>query len=238
MTSTAAPGRLVRMARGRNRPGCLILPGAGGGLTPYLRLASVLGGSCSVDFVRPLGLMPGEEPETTVAEMAASVRDAVDEAGAVPRLVVGWSLGGVVAWELCVRLAEDGHRPGLVIVDSSPLPRAPGPGEDERIRDRMVAGLGLKADPETVGRLVRTFAAQAAALGSYAAASAYPGRVLLLVCSPIQADGREAAVRRWRELAPNLDVVRLNAGHYDVFEPANLPQVATAIHQFQNQDGR
>ncbi|MFD4658722.1 alpha/beta fold hydrolase [Kitasatospora sp. NPDC058444] len=238
MTAAAAPGRLIRMARGKDRPRCLILPGAGGGLTPYLQLSSALGGTHSVDFVRPLGLMPDEEPETTVAQMAASVLGIVEGAAAVPQLVVGWSLGGVVAWELCVRLAEDGHRPDLVIVDSSPLPRVPGPGEDEEIRDRMTADLGPKADPRTVGRVLGTLAAQAAALAGYAAGTAYPGRVLLLVCSPYDGDGREAAVRRWRELAPDLEVVRLDAGHYDVFEPAHLPQVAAAIHEFQNQDGR
>ncbi|MFG2914988.1 alpha/beta fold hydrolase [Kitasatospora sp. NPDC048298] len=244
MTAAAAPGRLVRMARGKDRPGCLILPGAGGGLTPYLQLASLLGGSRAVDFVRPLGLMPDEEPETSVAQMAASVLDIVGTAAAAttmattaaaPRLVVGWSLGGVVAWELCVRLAEAGHRPDLVVIDSSPLPRVPGPGEDEEIADRMVADLGPKADPRTVGRVLRTLAAQAAALADYRAESPYPGRVLLLVCSPYDEDGREDAVRRWRELAPHLDVVHLDAGHYEVLEPAHLPQLATAIHTFQNQ---
>ncbi|WP_326809735.1 alpha/beta fold hydrolase [Streptomyces scopuliridis] len=237
MTAAVVPGRPLRMAPGKDRPGCLILPGAGGGLMPYLRLASVLGSSHAVDFVRPLGLMPGEEPETTVAEMAESVLGIVNGAATEPQLVVGWSLGGLVAWEVCARLAEDGHRPDLVIVDSSPLPRVPEPGEDEWIRDKMVADLGPKADPQTVGRMVRTFAAQAAALTDYATESGYPGRVLLLVCSPYDKGDREAAVRRWRELAPNLDLVHLDAGHYDVFEPAHLPQLAEAIQAFQNQGG-
>ncbi|WP_221351704.1 alpha/beta fold hydrolase [Streptomyces beigongshangae] len=236
MTAAAAAGRLVTMARGRGRPGCLILPGAGGGLTPYLRLASELGRTHSVDFVRPSGLVPGEEPESTVADMAESVLGMVE--AAVPRLVIGWSLGGLVAWEVCAGLAEDGHRPDLVIIDSSPLPRVPEPGEDEWLRSRMVSDLGPAADAETVGRMERTFAAQAAALTHYATESRYPGRLLLLVCSPYDEGGREAAVRRWRELAPDLELVRLDAGHYDVFEPAHLPRLAQAVHAFRNQDGR
>ncbi|WP_199272921.1 alpha/beta fold hydrolase [Streptomyces broussonetiae] len=238
MTAVAVPGRPIRLAGGEDRPGCLILPGAGGGLTPYVGLASVLGRSHSVDFVRPLGLMPGEEPETTVEEMAESVLGIVNRTATAPQLVVGWSLGALVAWEVCARLAEDEHRPDLVIVDSLPLPRVPEPGEDEWIRDKMVADLGPKADPQTVARMVRTFVAQAAALTDYATESSYPGRVLLLVCRPYDKAGREAAVRRWRELAPNLDLAHLDAGHHDVFEPAHLPQLTEAIHAFQNQDGR
>ena len=106
MSGTTLPGRLITLVRRKDRPVCVMLPGAGGGLTPYLRLASHLGRTHSVYAVRAAGLLPDETPEDTVARMADSAVDALG--GLAPALVFGWSLGGTVAWD--AKLTED--RPG------------------------------------------------------------------------------------------------------------------------------
>jgi thioesterase domain-containing protein len=228
----AVPGRLITLVRRKGRPACVLLPGAGGGLNPYLRLASFLGQTHSVHAIRAAGLLPGEAPEQTVAQMADSVLDTLHEQAIVPDLVFGWSLGGTVGWEVCVRLAAAGHRPDLVIVDSSPLPRPSTVEDDGRIRDTIVQMLGPRPDPQTVERVLATFQAQVAALVDYRAERDYAGRVLLLMCSDDDIAGRDASVRRWQDIAPDLRTHPLDAGHFAVFEPAHLPQLTGRIADF------
>jgi thioesterase domain-containing protein len=236
--SVTLPGRLITLARRGDRPVCLMLPGAGGGLNSYLRLASHLGGCYSVCAVRAAGLLPGETPEDSVGAMADSAVAALD--GRRPALVFGWSLGGAVGWEVCVRLADRGLLPDLVIVDSSPLPRQSTAAGDERIRDIVVRGLGPRPDRGTVARVQHTVQAQVRALAGYAAERAYAGRVLLLVCPASDADAeftdRDEAVRRWRELAADLRTVTLDADHYSVFDPAHLGRLTAEIGAFLGHD--
>jgi len=232
MTATV-PGRLVTLVRRADRPVCVLMPGAGGGLQPYLRLAGYLGRFYQVCAVRASGLLPGDAEEDSVPAMADAALTALG--GRSPELVFGWSLGGTVGWELCVRLADRGTCPDLVIVDSSPLPRRPVPETDERIWDIIAAGLGPRPDPATVTRLRDTFRTQLRVLAGYAATRSYPGRVLLLMCPDTPADGitgRADAVRRWRELAPNLRMATLDADHYAVFDPSHLPLLATEMAGF------
>src|SRR5512142_2284981 len=204
MTGGAQPPRLIPIVPGTDDRRCLVLPGAGAGFVPYTRLAAGLGDALGVgvDFVRPLGLLPGERPETSIAQMAASVLDVLAGAPAPPRSVFGWSLGGLVGWEVCVALAASGHLPDLVIVDSSPRPGAAEPAEEERVRNRIIAELGPHADQRTIDRVVGTLTAQSAAFAAYRARERYPGRVLLLTCAPHDTPERTAAVDLWRTLAP------------------------------------
>jgi thioesterase domain-containing protein len=232
--SVAVPGRLITLVRRKDRPACVMLPGAGGGLNRYLRLASRLGEFYSVYAVRAAGLLPDDVVEDSIEAMADSAVRALGERS--PALVFGWSLGGTVAWEVCVRLADRGAHPDLVIVDSSPLPRRSTAADDERIRDIIVGGLGPRPDPGTVARVERTFRAQVRALAGYAAEREYAGRVLLLMCPDTDVDDvqtdRTRAKRRWRELAPDLRTVTLEADHYEVLDPEHLDRLVAEIGAF------
>lgn len=215
-----------------------MLPGAGGGLGPYLPLASSLGTTHSVYAIRAAGLLPGERPETSVAEMADAALAAVGEL--TPSMIFGWSLGGTVGWELAVRLADRGSTPDLVVVDASPLPRPPTAAGDERVRSAILAGLGPRPEPRSLERVLGTVSAQMRALVDYRTERPYPGRVLLLMCpdTPDSTEGftdRAGAVRRWRELAPDLRVESLGAEHFAVFEQANLGELTDRIAEFQEQ---
>lgn len=227
---TAANRRLFPLVRRGGRPPCLLLPGAGGGVSHYLRLAGHLADRYDVYAVLPLGVVPGTEPEGEVPTMVDSLLDTLAGSQVVPELVFGWSFGGVLAWETCVALREAGYRPDLVIVDSSPLPDSPeafGSVDEQRI----IAPLGPNARPEVVERVLRTFKAQVAALAAYRADRGYDGRVLLQMCAP-RDPGRAAAARRWGELAADLTTGWLGCGHFEVFEPERLPRLTTAIDEF------
>ncbi|MFI5779962.1 thioesterase II family protein [Nocardia sp. NPDC051570] len=230
--TAANPGSLVTLVRRGQRPACVLLPGSGGGLSPYLRLARHLGKTHNVYGVVPTGMLPGEVPEETIAEMVAAARRALDNGGIRPDLVFGWSFGGIIAWELSHDLAADGPAPQVVIVDSSLLPRRATAAEDHEIRARILAQLGPLAKPDLIDRVLRIFAAQVLALRDYRTEHRYDGRVLLQMCTPWDTEAADAAVRRWKELAGDLTLGTLDADHYEVFEPDQLPQLLSAIDDF------
>jgi thioesterase domain-containing protein len=231
VTAKTAPGRLIPIARRKDRPACVLIPGAGGGLAPYLRLGAHLGQVYNVYAVRAAGLVPDEPPEHAVKEMADGVLAALD--GLVPDVVFGWSMGGTVAWEVCASLAERGHHPALVMVDTSPFALPPDQERDDGIRDVIVGMLGPRPDEQTLLRVTATFEAHIGALAGFETRRAYGGRVLLLVCGgDSDLADRPVAVRRWRTLATDLTTGSLSAGHFEVFDQEHLPQLAAAVGGF------
>jgi thioesterase domain-containing protein len=226
-------GRLIPITRRKDRPACVMVPGAGGGIVPYLRLGAFLGQAYNVYAVRAAGLVPGESPEDTVPDLADGVLRAVESDGLVPEVVFGWSMGGTVAWEVCATLAERGHHPDLVLVDCSPFRRPSDARRDGEIREVIVQMLGTRPDEQTKQRVMRTFLAHIRALAAFDTQRRYGGRVLLLVCTgESDLSDRDAAVNRWRTLAPRLLTGTLDADHVQVFNPEHLPQLTTAIGDF------
>jgi thioesterase domain-containing protein len=227
------PGRLFPISRRGRRPVCVLVPGAGGGLVPYLRLGGYLGQVYNVYTVRAAGLVPDEEPETSVSQMADAVLHELEPAGLVPEVLFGWSMGGTVAWEVAASLAERGHTPDLVLVDSSPFRLPPDPARDAATRDVIISMLGPRPDEHTVRRVATTFAAHVAALQEFETERRYKGRVQLLICGgDSDLADRAMAVRRWRQLAPNLRTGTLAADHFRVFDPEHLPELTELMGAF------
>jgi hypothetical protein len=139
----------------------------------------------------------------------------------------------MVGYELCATLGERAHHPDLILLDSSPFHRPSEPDSDREIRDRILAMLGPRPDPQTRQRVDETFAAHVEALANFETERRYDGRVLLLICTG-ESDlvERERAVRRWRALAPKLEIDTVDADHYGVFEPEHVPQLSGAIAKF------
>jgi thioesterase domain-containing protein len=226
--------RLFPIARRGDRPALVMVPGAGGGLVPYLRLGAFLGQTYNVYAVRAAGLVPDEEPEFSVPEMADSVLAALEPGGLVPEVVFGWSMGGLVAYEVCATLAERGQRPDLVMVDCSPFRLPHDPQRDAATREVIVGMLGPRPDEQTLERVTRTFHAHIGALTEHEARRHFDGRVQLLICTGASDldDDREAAVGHWRSVAPNLRTGSVDGDHFDVFDPEHLPQLSEAVGEF------
>lgn len=216
--------QLIPLARKKDRPTCVLLPGLGGGLQPYLRLAGALGTDRNVYAMRAAGLMPGEEPEKSIVDIASATRDVLRTAGVTPDLVVGWSLGGVVGWELNLQL----DRPvPLVIIDSVPCPWAGTEYGSAKLRERVTGMLGPQADPETLDRVLTTIDIHLDALAAHSTSVRYDGPVLLIAGegdAEWGAEGwREAAIDGWHALAPRLRVERIAAGHFEILDhPAEI----------------
>jgi thioesterase domain-containing protein len=225
MTNTASPASLLVPFGGRHRgPRGVLLHPEGGGLGPYLGVASLLDRHGPVHGIRAAGLLPGETPDVDVSAMVdryhALIRDTAD-LGGLPDVLFGWSLGGVLAWELAVRMAAGGHRPRVVMVDSPALPREVGPD----VRRRVLAGLGAIGPHGDLA--VRTAKAHLDAVSRSTVRVAYDGPALLLSCMDEAGD-----VAVWRGLGARLRTAELPGGHFDVFTPRVLPVLSAAVTRF------
>lgn len=118
----------------------------GGHVFAYRALARLLGAERSVYGIRAEGFAGVDEPATTIEEMArrdlAAIR-AVQPKG--PYLLGGWSLGGVVAYEMAQQLRAAGEEVGaLVLIDSgTPGGGAPAAAVIGETDDPMTAYMGL-----------------------------------------------------------------------------------------------
>lgn len=117
-----APAALIPLQRrGRGTP-LFLVHAAGGWAFPYVALARLLGEDRSVYAFQTPALETGEGAALTIPAMAESYlaeMRAVQPRG--PYLLGGWSLGGLLAFEMATRLEQAGERVGkLVLFDSTP----------------------------------------------------------------------------------------------------------------------
>ncbi|MFD8492741.1 alpha/beta fold hydrolase [Amycolatopsis sp. NPDC059657] len=233
MTTTTDSSRLVPLVRKGSRPSVVLLPGAGGGLGYYLRLAGFLGKTRNVYGIRASGLVAGEGTENRVPDMADSVVKVLDNAGIEPDVVLGWSMGGVIGWETALRLAERGVKPSLVLMDSSPFNFAAGDGFADWLLDKIGAMLGPRPDEEAAARVKRVLEGQLTALSDNKVEREYAGRVLYFACAE-PADARELNLAAWRQLAPDLTEHQVDVDHYSIAKPENFPALQDALASFLN----
>ncbi|MFF7628021.1 amino acid adenylation domain-containing protein [Streptomyces cyaneofuscatus] len=130
------PRTLVPLRLGTGRPTFCVAP-VGGTAFCYLDLARSLPGDGPVHGLQSVGIEPGEHPLTDVADIAAAhlavVREAQPEG---PLRLIGWSFGGLVAYEMARQSAEAGEQVELLaMIDPAfPPPLLPGAvstGEEE-----------------------------------------------------------------------------------------------------------
>ena len=113
------------------RPLFLIHP-AGGQVFPYVHLAQHLGLDQPCYGLQAKGLEEGQDPHVRIEDMATYYIEAlrtVQPEG--PYLLGGWSMGGVVAFEMAQQLHAQGHGVALLALLDSRIP-AP----DERFADQ------------------------------------------------------------------------------------------------------
>ena len=97
----------------------------GGNVLCYAELARHLGLNQPLYGLQSLGLAGEKEPLTKIEEMAAIYIEALQEIQpAGPYYLSGWSMGGVVAWEMARQLQEVGLEVALVALIDSYAPKA------------------------------------------------------------------------------------------------------------------
>jgi amino acid adenylation domain-containing protein len=119
--------------RGAMRPFFCVHP-IGGHVLCYTRLARHLGPQQPFYGLQAAGLLGQQMPHTRIEDMATAYIDALRAVQAEgPYLLGGWSMGGVVAFEMAQQLHQQGHAVALLaLLDShAPDPAAPIPADDE-----------------------------------------------------------------------------------------------------------
>jgi thioesterase domain-containing protein len=146
-----------------------------------------------------------------------------------PRLLFGWSLGGVVAWELAARLAGEGRRPRVVMVDSPAARIDRDPTAARRWRERVHASPAAGDSGVPADRAALTADAHLDAVVSYRAELRHDCPTLLMPCAD-EDNGDHLTV--WREVATNLTVRPLPGDHFTAFDGERLPLLLNHLGAF------
>jgi len=107
---------------GSKRPLFLVHP-AGGHVFPYVLLTKFLGPDQPCYGLQARGLEDGQDPHTRIEDMAAYYLQALQTVQPTgPYLLGGWSMGGVVAFEMAQQLHAQGQRVALLALLDSRIP--------------------------------------------------------------------------------------------------------------------
>ncbi|MFZ0638726.1 MAG: alpha/beta fold hydrolase, partial [Candidatus Acidiferrales bacterium] len=120
---------------GSKRPLFLVHP-AGGHVFPYVHLAQFLGPDQPCYGLQAKGLEDGQDPHTRIEDMATYYIQALQTMQPTgPYLLGGWSMGGVVAFEMAQQLHAQGQRVALLaLLDGRiPTPEETFPDEDANV---------------------------------------------------------------------------------------------------------
>ena len=132
--ATAGPqSSLVAIQPGSSRTPLFLVHPAGGHVFPYVHLAQLLGPDQPCYGLQAKGLEDGQDPHTRIEDMAAHYIQALQTVQPTgPYLLGGWSMGGVVAFEMAQQLrAQDQRVALLALLDSRvPTPEETFPEED------------------------------------------------------------------------------------------------------------
>ncbi|MFI8351560.1 condensation domain-containing protein [Streptomyces sp. NPDC085596] len=237
----AEPAELVRLAPGEGPPLLLVHP-VGGGITCYVPLARQL--PMPVYGIEAVGLDSVEAMADAYLKAAAPL---IEEG---PVAFGGWSMGGVVAFEMARRVeAGSGRTVPVVLIDSHvPDPDAGTPGEADLVqwfardwgasagRDlgegitgraelwRRAAERGLLdpgRDGDAARRLLERFESNIGAVGRFRVPSGHRGPVRLLAAA---GESWAAGDRGWGAVTSGgLTVTPVPGDHYGIMADPALP---------------
>ena len=109
---------------GSKRPLFLVHP-AGGHVFPYVHLAQLLGPDQPCYGLQARSLEDGQDPHARIEDMAAYYIEAMRSAQPTgPYLLGGWSMGGVVAFEMAQQLHAQGDHVALLALLDGRIPAA------------------------------------------------------------------------------------------------------------------
>ena len=141
---------------GAKRPLFLVHP-AGGLVFPYVQLAKCLGPDQPCYGLQARGLEGREAPHTRIEDMAASYIEALQTVQTDgPYLLGGWSMGGVVAFEIAQQLHAQGKKVALLALLDARVPSPDDEYSEDNFETTLLADairyFGLPVDPSAVSQ--------------------------------------------------------------------------------------
>ncbi|WP_078078226.1 cytochrome P450 [Streptomyces niveus] len=139
------------------RPAIFCPHAVSGSASIYGLLAAKLKDDFSLLAIQSAGLDSEARPHESVEEMATAYVDEMVRRK-IPRDIqlCGWSMGGVISYEMARQLTDRGHRVRLVLIDSEfpePFSRVPGTGEFlEWFAEDTLGSLGEEMGPWPAGQ--------------------------------------------------------------------------------------
>jgi aspartate racemase len=150
-----APALVSIQPRGDGSPFFCVHPG-GGNVLCYKELANHLGLERPFYGLQARGLDENQVPHTRIEEMAAyyiAAMRTVQPDG--PYLLGGWSMGGVIAYEMAQQLEAQGQRVSLLaLMDAKPMKpvEAAAPWDEITLLTNFARDLGLSVDGLNLSR--------------------------------------------------------------------------------------
>ncbi|WP_020672467.1 non-ribosomal peptide synthetase [Amycolatopsis nigrescens] len=225
-----------------------------GEITGYRKLARLLEPDClvvGVECDRSLA-----EAEHSISSLAAKYVERLRKhLPHGPYALCGWSLGGLIAYEMARRLARSGERAGPVfLIDAAvPAPESARQRQADRIFDELVTWWGRNgeldgASPDVVERLRDLgMGEEALKLGRTGFTDLLHRMALLRAAKrgyrPTPADLPVTVLRaadgywpaeqfeQWRALAPRTEVIDLPGDHFSVLRSPDLQLVAARLRE-------
>ncbi|MDX2087960.1 MAG: amino acid adenylation domain-containing protein [Kofleriaceae bacterium] len=248
-----APARQLVPLRAakKDMPSVVCVHPVGGTSEAYRELGALIGRTRGCDAFEARGLF-GDPPITSVAEMAAFyARELIETRGTGPVHLLGWSFGGLVAYEMRHQLVAAGVEVlSTTMLDSRAPAQAGDDLEDPAVEALQTLSFGPElSEDEITGRpreeVLAMIAEQArgagplgvsvdvATLAIYAnvieanirAGHAYaPTPTTDRIVFVLAADSQDHAVRseRWRKYAPNLEIFTTPGRHSSMLASPNV----------------
>ncbi|WP_062215851.1 non-ribosomal peptide synthetase [Streptomyces sp. NBRC 109706] len=266
LLGSSTPGRgggaLVELRAGVGTP-MVLVHAVGGGVVGYADLCAAFSSDRPVFGVEAEGLTGGGPPPDDVGELAGRYLDRLDAGlGAGPVVLAGWSMGGLVAYEMAARARERGRDvEALVLVDTAPeAERAPvdeaelaalhsrylaaAAGLDAGLtareaRGRPMAALldwararGVLGQETSIAELRRIFDVFAANLRAFDAYRPTPLRVPSLLVAARAGDPAGRGAAFRALLGDSLTVEVVDGDHHTVLRPPHCRELAGTIERW------
>jgi thioesterase domain-containing protein len=236
---------------GSGTPFFCVHPG-GGTVLCYLQLSQALGPQQPMYGLQAPGVDGIREPLPTVEEMATEYVAAIREARPHgPYALGGWSVGGMVAYEMACRLTADGEQvQTLAIVDSGvlyscALITAMFPGGNPGVLDLMRSSAieqidGFRqltararlvpeaADNKQAERIFRMFASNMRAVLNYRPPK-YAGRIDLFKASDPIVAKRFTPERDWQHVCDDIRVHVVPGDHLNMIHEPHVEALGAAL---------
>ncbi len=228
------PSLVLLQPRGDRKPFVCVHP-VGGNVLCYLDLARHLGPD--QPFYALQSPPPGEGCDTIEQMAARYLKELREIQPEGPYRLGGWSMGGLVAFEMARQLAGEGEMPELVALIDTPPP-APGREPEGSTDDLRAAfardltrlpGHDAKTDPAAFEPLFATFVTNRRASRLYDPAP-YPGRITLWLAEQTRASLPFDLPAAWSRLAPEgVEASTLPGDHYSLLRAPQVERLAQEL---------